>query len=124
MRQNPHVRICLGGQGQQRPWSTRPLVGDRVWAATGGEGAGGCPTIPIIDNVRDAAALAAVMSASSRIVSKLHSRSPPAGSRLQFGGNLIDYSVVAGLRRWMSTTGLNWDASVNIGTSEVDQFDL
>ena len=23
MRQNPHVRIW-GGQGQQRPWSTRP----------------------------------------------------------------------------------------------------
>ena len=25
MRQNPHVRICGGGQGQQRPWSTRPI---------------------------------------------------------------------------------------------------
>ena len=30
MRQNPHVRICGGGQGQQRPWSTRPQEG---WVA-------------------------------------------------------------------------------------------
>ena len=27
MRQNPHVRICGGGQGQQRPWSTRRAPG-------------------------------------------------------------------------------------------------
>ena len=30
MRQNPHVRIC-GGQGQQRPGSTRPPVSDRQY---------------------------------------------------------------------------------------------
>ena len=33
------------------------LVGDQAWAETGVEGAGGCPTIPIIDNVPDAAGL-------------------------------------------------------------------
>ena len=30
------------------------LVGDRVWANTGVAGAGGCPIIPIVDNVPDA----------------------------------------------------------------------
>ena len=50
----------------------------------------------------------------------LHSRFP-GGFTPQFGGDLIDYSVVAGLRQ-LSTTGLNWDVSINSGTSEVDQF--
>ena len=56
---NPHTR---GGvfRGPVVDGTPTLLVGDRVWAATGVEGAGGCPTIPIIDNVPDAAALAAV----------------------------------------------------------------
>ena len=114
---NPHTR---GGvfRGPVVDGTPTLLVGDRVWAATGGEGAGGCPTIPIIDNVPDAAALAAVEADPNCFT--LHSRFP-GGFTPQFGGNLIDNSVVAGLRK-LSTTGLNWDASVNIGTSEVDQF--
>ena len=94
------------------------LVDDRVWADTLDQGAGNCPTIPIIDNVPDAAALAAVEADPNCFT--LHSRFP-GGFTPQFGGNLIDNSVVAGLRKF-SPTGLNWDASVNIGTSEVDQF--
>ena len=94
------------------------LVGDRVWADTLDQGAGNCRTIPISDNAPDAAALAAVEADPNCFT--LHSRFP-GGFTPQFGGNLIDYSVVAGLRQ-LSTTGLNWDASVNIGTSEVDQF--
>ena len=96
------------------------LVGDRVWADadTLVQGAGNCRTIPISDNVPDAAALAAVEADPNCFT--LHSRFP-GGFTPQFGGDLIDYSVVAGLRQ-LSTTGLNWDASVNIGTSEVDQF--
>ena len=94
------------------------LVGDRVWADTLDQGAGNCRTIPISDNAPDAAALAAVEADPNCFT--LYSRFP-GGFTPQFGGNLIDYSVVAGLRQ-LSTTGLNWDASVNIGTSEVDQF--
>ena len=114
---NPHTR---GGvfRGPVVDGTPTLLVGDRVWAATGVEGAGGCLTIPIIDNVPDAAALAAVEADPNCFT--LHSRFP-GGFTPQFGGNLIDYSMVAGLRQ-LSTTGLNWDASVNIGTSEVDQF--
>ena len=94
------------------------LVGDRVWADPEVQGTGNCRTIPISDNTPDAAALAAVEADPNCFT--LHSRFP-GGFTPQFGGDLIDYSVVAGLRQ-LSTTGLNWDASVNIGTSAVDQF--
>ena len=93
-------------------------VGDRVWADTGAYGAGGCPAIPIIDNVPDAGALAAVEADPNCFT--LHSRFP-GGFTPQFGGNLIDHSFVTGLRGFTSG-GFNWDASVNIGTSDVDQF--
>ena len=114
---NPHTR---GGVFRGPVIDGQPslLVGDRVWAETGVEGAGNCPTIPIIDNVPDAAALAAV--AANPNCFTLYSRFP-GGFTPQFGGDLIDYSLVTGLRGFMSN-GFIWDASVNIGTSDVDQF--
>ena len=56
---NPHTR---GGVFRGPVVDGQPslLVGDRVWAETGIEGAGNCSAIPIIDNVPDATALAAV----------------------------------------------------------------
>ena len=78
----------------------------------------GCPTIPIIDNVPDTAALAAVEADPNCFT--LYSRFP-GGFTPQFGGDLIDYSWVSGLRGFMSS-GLTWDASISIGRSEVDQF--
>ena len=114
---NPHTR---GGVFRGPVVDGRPtlLVGDRVWAATGVERAGGCPAIPIVDNVPDAVALAAVEANPHCFT--LYSRFP-GGFTPQFGGDLIDYSVVGGLRQ-LSTTGLNWDMSLNTGTSDVDQF--
>ena len=114
---NPHTR---GGvfRGPVVDGLPTLLVGDRVWAETGVKGAGGCPAVPIIGNVPDAAALQQVEAAPNCFT--LHSRFP-GGFTPQFGGDLIDHSVVAGLRR-LSSTGLNWDASINIGTSQVDQF--
>ena len=94
------------------------LVGDRVWANTGVAGAGGCPIIPIVDNVPDAAALSAVEADPNCFT--LHSRFP-GGFTPQFGGDLIDYSLVGGLRGFASS-GLTWDASVSTGTSEINQF--
>ena len=94
------------------------LVGDRAWAETGGPGAGNCLPIPIIDNVPDAAALAAVEADPNCFT--LHSRFP-GGFTPQFGGDLIDYSLVSGLRGFASN-GFTWDASASIGTSEIDQF--
>ena len=78
----------------------------------------GCPAIPIIDNVPDAAALAGVEADPNCFT--LFSRFP-GGFTPQFGGNMTDSSLVTGLRGFTST-GLNWDASVNIGSTDVDQF--
>ena len=93
-------------------------VGDQAWAETGVEGAGGCPTIPIIDNVPDAAGLQQVEADPNCFT--LYSRFP-GGFTPQFGGDLIDYSWVSGLSGFLGV-GLIWDASVSIGRSEVDQF--
>ena len=94
------------------------LVGDRVWAETDVQEAGGCATIPVINHVPDAAALQQVEADPNCFT--LYSRFP-GGFTPQFGGDLIDYSVVSGLRGFMSN-GLTWDASINFGTSKVDQF--
>ena len=114
---NPHTR---GGVFRGPVVDGQPslLVGDRVWAETGMPGAGGCLTIPIIDHVPDAAALAAVEADPNCFT--LYSRFP-GGFTPQFGGNLSDYSLVTGLRGFRSS-GLTWDASVNLGSSNVAQF--
>ena len=114
---NPHTR---GGvfRGPVVDGNPTLRVGDRVRAETGVMGAGGCPAIPIINNVPDAAALGAVEANPNCFT--FYSRFP-GGFTPQFGGDLIDYSWVSGLRGFLNN-GLTWDASVNIGTSEVDQF--
>ena len=122
---NPHTR---GGVFRGPVVNDLPtlLVGDRVWAETDGRepppgrepGAGGCPIIPIVDNVPDPDALAAVEADPNCFT--LHSRFP-GGFTPQFGGDLIDYSLVTGLRGFASS-GFTWDASASIGTSEIDQF--
>ena len=114
---NPHTRSGVF-RGPEVDGLQTLLVGDGVWAETGVIGAGGCSAIPIINHVPDAAALAQVESDPNCFT--LYSRFP-GGFTPQFGGNLIDYSWVSGLRGFMNN-GLTWDASVNIGTSEVDQF--
>ena len=115
---NPHTRGGVFRGPTLEDGRGSLLVGDRVWADTGVAGAGGCPTIPIVDNVPDAAALAAVEADPNCFT--LYSRFP-GGFTPQFGGDLIDYSLVTGLRGFASN-GFTWDASVNVGTSDVDQF--
>ncbi len=124
---NPHTR---GGvfRGPVLDGTPTLLVGDRIWAETapnsrdapaGREpGAGGCPIVPIVGNAPDTAALAAVEADPNCFT--LYSRFP-GGFTPQFGGDYHDYSIVSGLRGFTSG-GLNWDASVNIGSAEVDQF--
>ena len=94
------------------------LVGDRTWAQSGVPESGNCLPIPIVDNVPDAAALAAVEADPNCFT--LYSRFP-GGFTPQFGGDLIDYSLVTGLRGF-ADNGFTWDASAGIGTSEIDQF--
>ena len=113
---NPHTR---GGvfRGPKVDGNPSLLVGDAVWAETGVKDAGECPAIPIIDNVPDAGALAAVEANPNCFT--LFSRFP-GGFTPQFGGDLTDYSWVSGLRGFAGD--FTWDASVNIGAGEVDQF--
>ncbi len=94
------------------------LVGDGVWAETGVVGAGGCPTIPIIANAPDAAALEAVENDPNCFT--LYSRFP-GGFTPQFGGDLADGSIVAGLRGY-ADNGFAWDASGSYGMNTVDFF--
>ncbi len=124
---NPHTR---GGvfRGPEVDGAPTLLVGDRVWAETAPSsrepppgrrpGDGGCPIIPVKDNVPDAAALAAVEADPNCFT--LYSRFP-GGFTPQFGGELIDYSVVGGIRGFASN-GFTWDLSASKGTSEIDQF--
>ena len=114
---NPHTRSGVF-RGPVVDGNPTLRVGDRVWAETDVQEAGGCATIPIINHVPDAAALGAVEANPNCFT--FYSRFP-GGFTPQFGGDLIDYSWVSGLRGFMNN-GLTWDASVNIGTSEVDQF--
>ena len=115
---NPHTRSAVfSGDGGRTL-----LVGDRLWASTlddpGGPTLANCPTIPVVDNVPDAAALAAVEADPNCFT--LYSRFP-GGFTPNFGGTLTDYSVVTGLKG-LTSGGLTWDASVNVGSNEVDQF--
>ena len=120
---NPHTRgAVFSGDGGQTL-----LVGDRLWAeiaptgsvAPAGRepGAGGCPIIPIVNHVPDASALAAVEADPNCFT--LYSRFP-GGFTPQFGGDLLDYSFVTGVRGLAGA--LTWDASAGVGSSEVDQF--
>ena len=95
------------------------LVGDRVWAESDVQEAGGCATIPVINHVPDAAALQQVEADPNCFT--LHSRFP-GGFTPQFGGDLIDYSLVSGLRGFTGNGRLTWDASIGIGRSKVEQF--
>ncbi len=121
---NPHTR---GGvfRGPVVDGTPTLLVGNvglaehnRMHGTNDGYAGPGCPAIPIVGNVPDAGALAAVNADPNCFT--LYDRFP-GGFTPQFGGDYVDYSFVTGLRG-LAANGFNWDASVNIGSSEVDQF--
>ncbi|MXY26188.1 MAG: TonB-dependent receptor [Acidobacteria bacterium] len=122
---NPHTRsgvfrgdALADGTPTLRVGNVELAEYNRMHGTNDGYMGPGCPAIPIVGNVPDAGALAAVEADPNCWT--LYSRFP-GGFTPQFGGNMIDYSLVTGLRGFTST-GLNWDASVNIGSTEVDQF--
>ena len=114
---HPHTRSGVF-RGPEVDGQPTLLVGDRAWAETGVPGAGGCPTVPVVDGRPDAAALAAVEADPDCFT--LYSRFP-GGFTPQFGGTLLDQSLVAGVRR-VFDTGFTWDASSSLGRSRIDQF--
>ncbi len=94
------------------------LVGDRLWAATGMPGAGNCGPVPIVDDVPDAAGLAAVAADPNCFT--LYERFP-GGFTPSFGGEAQDTSLVGGIRG-LTDAGFNWDASFTVGAHETDLF--
>ncbi|MYH26182.1 MAG: TonB-dependent receptor [Holophagales bacterium] len=116
---NPHTRSGVFSNDS----GGSILVGDRLWASTGVAGAGGCPALSVVSagdggTAPDPAALAAIEADPNCFT--LYSRFP-GGFTPQFGGDLTDSSIVAGVRGYLDS-GMTWDLSVNVGSSEVDQF--
>ena len=112
---NPNTRAAVfSGDGGQTL-----LIGDALDARDGIlDGSANCPVVPIVDHVPDQAALGRVFSDPSCFsFQELF----PGGFTPNFGGFYIDNSLVGGMRGQLAS-GLSWDASVSVGTSEVDFF--
>ena len=95
------------------------LVGDALDARDGvSDGSANCPEVPIVDHVPDRAALSRVFADPNCFTfQELY----PGGFTPQFGGYYSDSSLVGGVRGQFSS-GMIWDASVGLGSSEVDFF--
>jgi len=95
------------------------LIGDLLDAQDGVvDGSANCPTVNIVDNIPDPAALAQVFADPNCFsFQELF----PGGFTPNFGGDVTDNSVVLGLRG-QTQGGLSWDASVSQGSNEVDFF--
>ncbi|MEM6807721.1 MAG: TonB-dependent receptor [Pseudomonadota bacterium] len=78
----------------------------------------GCPTVTITDNVPDPTALGQVFNDPNCFSFQ---EIFPGGFTPRFGGDVVDYSVVGGLRGELDN-GLRWDASLGYGFNEVDFF--
>jgi iron complex outermembrane receptor protein len=95
------------------------LIGDLLDAQDGVlDGSAGCPTVPVVNNVPDPAALGQVFADPNCFSFQ---EIFPGGFTPQFGGDVTDTSIVAGVRG-STAKGIAWDASVSTGSSEVDFF--
>ena len=96
------------------------LIGDALDAQAGGEpmGRANCPTVPVTNNVPDPTALRQVFDDPNCF--SFQERFP-GGFTPQFGGTMVDQSIVAGIRGQFSSRA-TWDASVIAGSNEVDFF--
>ena len=99
------------------------LVGDVLMAND--MGSANCPTVNVVNGTPDPAAFAAVRDDLNCFTfHESFAGAPggfPGGFTPQFGGDLRDFSVVAGVRG-STMTGLNWDVSVNQGQNQVQTF--
>ena len=99
------------------------LVGDVL--AANGMGSANCPTVNVVNGTPDPIAFGAVRDDPNCFT--FHEsflgapNGLPGGFTPQFGGDLQDYSVVAGVRG-TTMTGLNWDVSGNVGRNHVQTF--
>ena len=112
---NPNTRAAVfsADRGQSL------LIGDVLDARDGVlDGSAGCPVVPVSAGSPDQAALARVFA--DRNCFSLQERFP-GGFTPQFGGDVLDASLVAGLRGQFAG-GVLWDASASAGSSEADFF--
>jgi iron complex outermembrane receptor protein len=95
------------------------LIGDLLDAQDGVlDGSAGCPTVPVVNDVPDPTALAEIFANPNCFsFQELF----PGGFTPQFGGDVKDTSILAGVRG-STAGGIAWDASVSTGTNEVDFF--
>ena len=94
------------------------LIGDMLDAQDGVlDGSAGCPVVRVTDGLPDPAALGHVLSDPNCFTfQKLF----PGGFTPQFGGDLRDAALVAGVEGQIGR--LQWDVSANYGTNEVDFY--
>ena len=95
------------------------LIGDVLDARDGIlDGSAGCPVVNIVNNVPDPVALRQVFDDPNCFSFQ---EMFPGGFTPQFGGNVLDASVVAGLRG-RTDSGISWDASTSYGKNLADFF--
>ena len=95
------------------------LIGDALDARDGvADGSWGCPTVRVSNGLPDQAALAQVFADPNCFT---YQEMFPGGFTPQFGGDVTDASLVAGVKG-QTAGGLLWDASAGYGSSEVDFF--
>ena len=112
---NPNTRAAVfSGDGGETL-----LIGDALDARDGIlDGSANCPVVPIVSHVPDRAALDRVFADPNCFSFQ---EIFPGGFTPNFGGYYTDSSVVAGIRGQF-TGGMSWDASIGLGSSEVDFF--
>ncbi|MBC9888829.1 MAG: TonB-dependent receptor [Opitutae bacterium] len=95
------------------------LIGDSLDAQDGIlDGSAGCPEVMIVNGVPDRPGLDKVFSDPDCFSFQ---EIFPGGFTPQFGGEVRDASVVAGLHG-QTSMGVDWDASFNLGANEVNFF--
>ena len=112
---NPNTRAAVfsADRGQSL------LIGDALDARDGIlDGSAGCPAAPVSAGRPDQAALARIFADPNCF--SFQERFP-GGFTPQFGGDVLDASLVGGLRGQLAG-GLLWDASAGAGSSEADFF--
>ena len=100
------------------------LIGDVLQAAGGAVGAANCPTVAvnpvtsIIDDPVQQANLALILADPNCFSFQ---EMFPGGFTPRFGGDVVDFAIVGGLRG-ETASGLLWDGSFGYATNEADFF--
>ena len=112
---NPNTRAAVFSADQGRSL----LIGDVLDARDGvPDGTAGCPIVPVVAARPDPAALEQVLADPNCFSFQERFR---GGFTPRFGGDVLDASLVAGVRGQFDG-GILWDASASAGVSEADFF--